>query len=195
MVSIGNSNSNNGNQTAKPSAFTDIIGHWAEQDINDMAEKGIVSGVTKTTFEPDRSVTRAEFAALMVRALGLKQAGGENAFKDVSEGAWYVDDVAAAAAAKLMEGYDGYFRPDETITRQEMAVVIMKAYVFLGKTPETGKLAQFADQDEIADWAKAYVDQAISSGLISGMTSDTFAPEANATRAQVTSLIKRLISL
>lgn len=190
-VSVGNSN---GNQTAKPSAFTDIIGHWAEQDINDMAEKGIVSGVTKTTFEPDRSVTRAEFAALIVRALGLENAGGESGFKDVSEGAWYADEVAAAAATNLISGYDGYFRPDDTITRQEMAVIIMKAYVFLGKTPETGKLAQFADQDEIADWAKTYVDQAVSSGLISGMTSDTFAPEENATRAQVTSLIKRLIT-
>ena len=172
--------------------FTDIVGHWAGLDINDMAERGIVSGVTATTFEPDRQITRAEFAALMVRALGLTVSSG-SAFKDVDAGSWYAKEVAAAADAGLIVGYEGYFRPEENINREEMAVVIMKGYSYLKKETKTGKLDQFTDRDEIADWAKDYVDQAVSVGLISGMTADTFAPKDHATRAQVASLIKRML--
>ena len=94
----------------------------------------------------------------------------------------------------MIVGYDGAFRPNDTITREEMAVVIMKAYQFLGNAPLKGKLSQFADKDTISQWAVDYVDGAVSSGLISGMSDDTFAPKENATRAQVASLIKRLLN-
>ncbi len=189
---IGGSDSSS-TKPATKSEFTDIIGHWAENDIKQMADKGIVSGVTATTFEPDRSITRAEFAALITRALRLSSANDNAIFTDVASDDWYADEVAAAAAAGLIVGYDGKFRPNDTITREEMAVVIMKAYKFLGKSPLTGKIDQFADKDSISAWAVDYVDQAVSSGLISGMTANTFAPGENATRAQVASLIKRLL--
>lgn len=173
--------------------FTDMIGHWAENDVNEMAKQGIVSGVTETTFEPDRSITRAEFAALITRALKLSAANDDSAFADVASDAWYAGEVAAAAAAGLINGYQGYFRPEDTITREEMAVVMMKTYVFRGKEPLNGKLDQFADRESISEWAKAYVDQAVSVGLISGMSTNTFAPRDNATRAQAASIIKRLL--
>lgn len=173
--------------------FTDIIGYWAENDINEMVAKGIVSGMTDTLFEPDRDITRAEFAALMTRALKLSAANPDTVFADVSVDSWYAEEVAAAAAAGLINGYDGFFRPEDKITREEMAVVIMKAYLFRGKEPLRGKIDQFLDQDQISQWAKDYVDQAVSVGLISGITFDTFVPGANATRAQGTSLIKRLL--
>jgi len=192
-ISVGGGNSGKTEEVAK-SKFTDIIGHWAEKDINDMATKGIVSGVTATTFEPDRSITRAEFAALMARALKLSAGNTESVFADVANDAWYAKEVSAAAAAGLIVGYDGNFRPNDTITREEMAVVIMKAYAFLGKTASSGQIDKFADKDTISDWAVNYVDQAVSTGMISGMSADTFAPKENATRAQVTSLIKRLLS-
>lgn len=188
-----------GNPSPSPSPdrvqykFTDIVGHWAGLDINEMAEKGIVSGVTKTTFEPDREITRAEFAALITRALKLSAANDDAVFKDVAADSWYAGEVAAAAGAGLISGYEGYFRPEENITREEMAVVIVKAYLYRGKAPLTGKLDRFTDKDSISDWAKDYVDQAVSVGLISGMTTDTFVPQENATRAQVASLIKRLL--
>jgi len=197
FISVGGNNNTQKEEEkepVKPSKFTDIIGHWAEADINDMAEQGIVSGVTKTTFVPERSITRAEFAALMTRALGLNSANDESVFVDVATDAWYAKEVAAAASAGLIVGYDGNFRPDDTITREEMAVVIMKAYAFLGKTPASGQIEKFADKGDISDWAVTYVDQAVSSGMISGMSADTFVPKANATRAQVTSLIKRLLN-
>ncbi|MBE7043049.1 MAG: S-layer homology domain-containing protein [Ruminococcaceae bacterium] len=194
FVSIGSSSQQTTEKPVVISKFTDIIGHWAQADINEMAEKGIVSGVSKTTFEPERSITRAEFAAMMTRALNLTSANSDTVFVDVRTDAWYAKEVAAAAAVGLIVGYDGYFRPDDMITREEMAVVIMKVYDYLGKAPSTGKIEQFADKESISTWAYDYVDQAVSSNLISGMTFETFAPSENATRAQVTSLIKRLLN-
>ena len=172
--------------------FSDIIGHWAEKDIEEMAKKGIVSGVTDTTFEPDRAITRAEFAALIVRALNIS-VKGSFVFQDVQPTSWYADAVAAAEAADLMVGSEGYFRPEENITREEMAVVIVKAYQMLGKTVQKGSLDKFKDQGDISKWAKDSVAYAVGVNLISGMTADIFAPQENATRAQVTSLIKRLL--
>ncbi|MDY4976758.1 MAG: S-layer homology domain-containing protein, partial [Clostridia bacterium] len=112
--------------------FQDIAGHWAENDINEMANQGIVSGVTDTTFEPDREITRAEFAALIARALKISYENEESVFRDVAAPSWYAKEVNAAAAAGLISGYDGFFRPEDSITREEMAVIIVKAYQLRG---------------------------------------------------------------
>lgn len=179
-------------QPEEISSFTDIIGHWAEKDINDLHQRGIVSGVTATTFEPDREITRAEFATLIVKALKLT-GNSQGIFEDVEQGAWYASFVNLAAQAGLIQGYDGKFRPEDTITRQEMAVIIVNAYTFLQKPEQSGTVDHFSDNAEIADWAKAAVGTASSVGLISGMGDGTFAPNANATRAQAVSILKRLL--
>lgn len=190
---IVNTNPNSQNQDNQIIQFTDIVGHWAEDDINEMVARGIVSGVTSTTFEPDREITRAEFAALVVRALNLTTGSGTGRFYDVDAEHWYAPEVSAAVSAGLISGYNGYFRPEDYITREEMAVVIMQAYQFLGKQISRGTIDKFVDQDKISGWAFTYVDQAASVGLISGLAIDIFGPLENATRAQAASLIKRLL--
>ena len=172
--------------------FDDMVGHWAQKDVMAMYDAGIVSGVTETTFEPDRNITRAEFATLIAKTLGLKPEV-TTAFYDVLAGDWFAGYVGATAKAGIIVGSDGTFRPNDTITRQEMAVIIMKAYTYLGKKAGTGAIDNFADKAEIAVWAAPYVDQAATAGLISGMGDGTFAPLANATRAQAVSLISRLL--
>jgi len=173
-------------------AFIDIAGHWAQADIENMKARGIVAGVTETTFEPDRSVTRAEFATLIARSLGLS--GGGNVFNDVVDGEWFTAYVNAAAQAGIIVGYDGYFRPNDLIKREEMAVIMSKTYAFKAlPVPAPGGIEIFADKDDISDWAYRYVDTATSAGLISGMTPTTFVPQNNTTRAQATSVIKRLL--
>ncbi len=184
----------NGNINVAPlNQFRDITGHWAEKDIQEMAKKGIVSGVTDTTFEPDRSITRAEFATLVVKALNLKSDISAG-FTDVPEGAWYASYVNAAANAGLISGYAGEFRPEDAITREEMAVVIVKTHQFRGGKLESGKISNFTDKDQIADWAVNYADQAVSTGFISGITATTFGPKENATRAQVTAVLNRMLN-
>ena len=177
------------------SKFIDINNHWAKSDIEAMYSKGIVAGVTENTFEPDRPVTRAEFAALVARALNLTAAADGQEWKDVSSEAWYAPVVNAAANAGIIAGYDGWYRPDDLITREEMAVIIAKAYAFKGGVPKSGAIEMFADRDEISEWAYGYVDTAAAIGILKGMTPTTFVAAANTTRAEATSVLKRLLDL
>ena len=180
-------------ETTNPSIsnpFTDMAGHWAAADVLAMNKAGIVSGVSDTLFDPDRNITRAEFAAIIARALKLSDKTAD--YKDVN-GEWFAPYVGACSEAGIISGYDGYFRPNDNITRQEMAVIIVNAYSYLEKQGANGGIDNFTDKAEIADWAKAAVDTASSVGLISGMGDGTFAPNANATRAQAASIVKRLL--
>ena len=200
---ITNNNAGNTSYTGKTGStllgggqskrFTDTVGHWAENDIKTLADKGIVSGVTETTFEPERAVTRAEFAMLITKALNITTVTGSGGWKDIPTDAWYASAVNAAANVGLIVGYDGWFRPDDLITREEIAVIIAKAYSYLGETAGSGAAQKFADQYDISDWAYPYVDAATSAGLVYGVTDDTFSPWEYATRAQAAALIRRLL--
>ena len=187
-----NSGSGSGLLGTESSVFTDCKNHWAKDDIEEMYRRGIVSGVTDTTFEPDRQITRAEFAALIVRALGLS-GNSDTQWNDVSSDAWYASVVNAISASGMMVGFDGYFRPDDLITREEMAVIIAKAYVLKGGAEKTGGIEKFVDVNDISAWARGYVDTAATAGLINGMTPTTFIPQANTTRAEAASIIRRLL--
>ena len=80
-----------------PKTFKDVENHWAQKDINDMASRLIISGVGVELFEPERSITRAEFAAVMVRALGLGPEEYKNNYADVKAGEWYSKYISTAA--------------------------------------------------------------------------------------------------
>ena len=180
-------------ETTNPSIsnpFTDMAGHWAAADVLAMNKAGIVSGVSDTLFDPDRNITRAEFAAIIARALKLSDKKAD--YKDVND-EWFAPYVGACSEAGIISGYDGMFRPNDNITRQEMAVIIVNAYSYLEGKGANGGIDNFTDKAEIADWAKAAVDTASSVGLISGMGDGTFSPSANATRAQAASIVKRLL--
>ena len=177
------------------SRFKDTAGHWAQSDIEAMADLGVVSGVTTDTFEPDRSITRAEFATLVTKTLGLTWDNPSH-FEDVSAGAWYFNAVNAAAEAGLIVGYDGYFHPDDRITREEMSVILAKAYDNLGLAEGTADgIAQFRDQDKIAGWAVPYVDSLVRATLIYGKDNNAFDPQGYTTRAEAASILKRLLDL
>ena len=157
-----------------------------------MAAKGIVAGVTSTTFEPEREVTRAEFATLMVKTLNITSDAPAN-FADVGQHDWFYPYVKTAANAGLIVGYDGYFRPDDRITREEMAVIVAKAYAYAGQEAASGGIDKFTDKEMIAQWAYAAVDTVTSAGLIAGMTPDTFEASANTTRAQAVAVLRRFM--
>ena len=107
--------------------------------------------------------------------------------------AWYSPAVNAAANVGLVVGYDGWFRPDDPISREEIAVIMAKAYVFAGGNLESGAIVKFVDIDDISDWAYVYVDSVTTVGLFAGMTPNTFVPQENATRAECASVIRRLL--
>lgn len=179
--------------------FTDIDGHWAKADIQLLGSKLIVDGVSAQSFAPDTNITRAQFAALLIRSLGLSENREANRFTDVPSYNWSAGAVGAASKAGLIDGFeDGSFRPADPVTRQQMVVMIARAMKASGQTALTEvktdtALASFKDQASIQAWAQPAAAQAVAAGIIQGMTADAFVPDSQATRAQATTMLKRLL--
>ncbi|HHV76817.1 MAG TPA: hypothetical protein GXX39_05560 [Syntrophothermus lipocalidus] len=181
-------------------SFADVAGHWAQGTVELLASKHIISGIDGNNFAPNRNITRAEFAALLQKMLGLTAKGGQAAFKDVQAGSWYYNAVQAAYQAGIVKGRAaGVFEPQANITRQEMAAMIVRALNYLGVNTSLSQdqvsatLGQFADQASIAPWAREVAAVAATKGIISGRSGGNFAPTANATRAESATMLYNLI--
>ncbi|MBD0383993.1 cadherin-like beta sandwich domain-containing protein [Paenibacillus sedimenti] len=180
--------------------FEDMVGHWAKQDIEWLARRLLVNGVSTKEFRPEGSVTRAEFTAMLIRALAIPVSDTTSAvqFTDVDREAWYYKSVMAAASKGLVNGLDpGVFAPNETITREQMAVMIGRAYQILGlgstSTTDTAALDKFVDSGHIQAWAKGGVALVLKERLMQGVTDETFEPAGITTRAQAAIVIGRLL--
>jgi hypothetical protein len=180
-------------ETLTACAYTDVPeNHWAAGVIKELCQKGILDGYPDGTFRPGNDITRAEFVKIMVVALGLAEENPATPiFKDVNPNDWYYGEVEAAAKANLVNGYrNGLFKPDAKITRQEIAVILIRA---LGKTDEAAANANtktaFKDDHNIASWARGSVVVAVNEGLIKGYPNGTLGPKKNATRAEVCTLV------
>lgn len=176
--------------------FADTNGHGAEADIQLMANKWIVQGVSQTSFSPDTSLTRAELAALLVRALGGMESGNGRTFADVSLDSWYTPSVTAAHLSGLLTGYeDGSFRPDAQLTHEQLAAVIARTLGLAGKAPQTNGLSPnaFADADSIASWAAEPVAILLEAGLLQGSETVNFSPKAPVTRAESAVILRRML--
>ncbi|HZG55259.1 S-layer homology domain-containing protein [Paenibacillus sp.] len=176
-------------------SFDDLVGHWAKSDIELLASKLLVRGESGDAYAPDREITRAEFAALLVRALGLTESI-DSSFSDVDDGSWYAGSVGAAVRAKLVFGFeDGTFRPGERITREAMAVMLARALTFAGAPQPDAKngAPRFPDGSEIGVWAREGVSAAVAAGIASGASGAAFRPGAEATRAEAAVMLKRFL--
>lgn len=174
--------------------FDDLpTGHWAQLAVKQLTTRQIIEGVTVNRFEPSRNVTRAEFTSMLVRLLGLK--GEEQAsFTDVSADQWFAAEAALAAKAGIVQGYsDGTFAPSQTITRQEMAAMLVRALTY--KTTITPKASQvaFADLEESPKWAVDVILAANSLGLVNGYTAEEFRPLGLGTRAESAKMMYNLV--
>ena len=177
--------------------FTDIASRaWAVDSINKLASAGIVNGVSATSFAPDAYSKRADFIVMLVKTLGLTGSTDDN-FDDVAAGSYYADAIAIAKAAGIATGYgDGNFGPENTITRQDMMVLVANALEFAGieLNTDTSVLDSFADANQIAEYAKPYVAALVNLGLASG-TDNGIEPTALITRAQMSVLIANVYDL
>lgn len=178
--------------------FADISGHWAKKDIMDMVDRGIITGMNMDTFAPNNKVTRAQFAKLIAGGLKL-EAGTSNPFKDVKAGAWYEDAVKSAVAAGIVTGVSAdTFNPEKAITREEMAVMLVRAKAYAqGVKPETlqaGKLPAFSDDASISGWARPSLSIAVEAKLLQGRTASVLAPKGQTTRAESAVVLKRLLT-
>ncbi|MEK3884359.1 glycosyl hydrolase 53 family protein [Paenibacillus sp. PL2-23] len=178
-------------------AFGDMEGHWAQDDVEAMASRLILRGVSAERFEPEQSITRAAFAAIIVRALGLGDNGSTLAFSDVEANAWYNGAVAMAAEYGLIQGYeDGLFRPSATIIREEAMLILFRAMGIAGLHVEAADdmLSPFEDASEISDWAREAVAAAVAGGLAQG-SNGQLKPQSEITRAETASIVRRLLAM
>ena len=184
-----------------PKTFKDIGKHWAEKNVNDMASRLVVSGIGDDKFEPDRDITRAEFTAIVVRALGLMSSGtGKDAFIDVMKKNWYYDAVSIAYEYGITSGYEnGKFWPDDKITREQAMTMIARAMKITGSKVELADgeadklLTSFADAYSAAEYAKANIASCVKAGIVSGRSGKLIAPKDNITRAEVAVIVQRLL--
>ncbi|MBC7765189.1 MAG: S-layer homology domain-containing protein [Hyphomonadaceae bacterium] len=179
------------------SQFADLEGHWAKTNIEAMVALGLVNGVDDTTFAPDRQITRAEFATLLVRTLELQEQNpSTNTFADVTSVDWFFKAVETAVAAKLVSGKgDGLFIPQGNITRQEMAVMIQRALVLKGINLDVQNTETYTDEADFAPWATEAINVVTVLKIITGNGDGAFSPNSNATRAQAVVVLHRIYSL
>jgi hypothetical protein len=175
-------------------SFSDVpSSHWAAAVIKELAAKQIVTGTSVAAYEPARSVTRAEFTSLLVRALKLTDAG-TSTFTDVNASAWYANDINKAVKAGLIQGRSALtFAPAEQITREELAVLVLRAYELKSGTASEASHAGFKDASQISAWAVKDVNKAAALGLLQGRTIELFVPKGISNRAEAAQVIYHLL--
>lgn len=180
--------------------FDDITTHWAKREIENMAARRIVEGITDELFEPEQSVTRAQFVTLLSRALNLSEGEpAENKFTDVGRNEWYSSFVYAAYRANIVSGVDdSSFAPDAQITREQMATLMVNAYLYKNNKKLSDIVitqeVKYSDEGSVSDWARSSVRTATALGLMSGDEQDKFNPLDRTSRAQAAVVIYRLLN-
>lgn len=170
--------------------FDDIPeNHWALRAVQVLSAKHIIEGVTLGEFNPEGKTNRAQFTAMLVRALRLKQptASSVSQFNDVQKDAWYAQDIAAASQAGLISGVtEQTFDPNAEMTREQMAILLVRAYEYVNGTYASNKhkLDDYTDQSEISAWAFDGVKKAIELGILSGRSNESFSPSSTVLRME-----------
>ncbi|WP_102348957.1 S-layer homology domain-containing protein [Bacillus sp. Marseille-P3661] len=176
------------------SKFRDINKHWAENDIISISGKGWMNGIESNVFAPDKTLTRAEAAAILVRALNLKAKQPidptTSTFADVNKGHWANHDIEIANQHGLMKGKaKGRFAPDEAVTREEMAVILDR---ILEESPAmVTEVKDFKDV-ESGRWSQLAIKKMNQHGIFKGFEDQTFKPTEKITRAQMASVLNRI---
>lgn len=179
-------------------SFQDVPeSHWAWQAVRALAARQVVEGRTGVGFEPDGPVTRAELTAMLVRALGLQTAEPPAAFADVAPSAWYADALAAAAKAGLVTGRAaGEFAPEQPVTREELAAMLVRARELktgrpAGASPSPAQ--GFVDAAGASPWAADYIGRAEAAGLMQGAGAGRFEPARTTVRAEAAQAVYNLL--
>ena len=175
--------------------FDDVSEHyWASDVIKELAAKQIVSGVNESTFAPMQQMTRAEFATLIARTLNLTAANAA-VFTDVDSASVHAGTIAAVNEAGIILGRSAAtFAPDDYITREEMAAMIIRAYEYkTGRKAEPAAAYAYSDRESAAKWSIPYIDAASGIGFMKGRGNATFAPKQFMTRAEGAQVIYLLL--
>ncbi|MDR6551971.1 S-layer homology domain-containing protein [Paenibacillus qinlingensis] len=179
--------------------FSDISHHESKAAIESLASRGMINGMTDTTFAPNQTMTRAEFATIVTKSLGLPMQKS-TLFHDVVATAWYADYVGTAYSYSIVSGTSATtFTPNNTITRQEAAIMIANAAKLSGMDTAMSAietrdiLAQFGDYTQTAEWSRnalafCYREHILSQDMLN------IEPSTSVTRAEIADMLYRLLS-
>lgn len=178
------------------SAFMPVMGgassndygsHWAKVSIQAALDSGTVTGYPDGSFQPEGTITRAEFFQMVNKQFQFTQAS-EVIYSDVPQNSWYYQAVAKANKAGYISGYeDGSIHPNDRITRQEVAVIINRLRTLL----RTSNVLSFADAGSTAEWSRTAIIAAFEAKIMSGYPDGKFMPEAQIKRAEALVTLNR----
>jgi hypothetical protein len=182
-------------------SFEDVQNHWAEEAILNLASRTVVSGNDSGAFLPDAAITRAEFTAMIVKALGLEVQAYTGGYADVTGMDWYADYIATANQLNLVSGYsDGTFRPEASITREEAMAIVAKSVGLTGlddsmtAAKAVALIEVFGDAGTVSDWAADGVGICLNNNLVSGYAGN-LNPKADITRAEAAVILENLLKV
>ncbi|MCF6410090.1 S-layer homology domain-containing protein [Pseudalkalibacillus salsuginis] len=170
--------------------------HWAAEVMMQLIDADIMKGYIEVNGDlyakPDKKISRAEVAALLVRSLDLDSTKPGKDFTDVPEGFWGYDEIQIASALGIVNGItDTEFAPNKSITREQLAAMIVRS--FKETVDFAGDHMHFSDVKNT--WAKEYIDQASSVGIINGYGDGKFLPKGTATRAETSKMLIEALHL
>ena len=206
----GNDDSDDPSDQPGPDGYyDDTKGHWAEEAIDSVTERGLMNGVAERKFAPDMTLSRAMFVTMLWRLEGepyeegTAQAGMN--YSDVDGDDWYYKAVLWGVKNDIVKGTsDTTFSPDASLTREQMATCLYRYKNGNGRL-ETGEdssassqndisaIGSYTDADQVSSWAKEAVTWAIANGIINGVSEKKLAPQGTATRAQAATILLRYI--
>jgi len=185
--------------------FSDLTGHWGANEVNELASRLVAQGVGDSRFDPNRNVVRKEFAALLVRGLGLMQSGeGPSSFSDVKAGSWEAIPIEIAYAAGIVSGSgDGLFRGDGGLTREQGMVMAANALRFargqseipLAQEEIDRLLSNFKDANRLASWAKSSAAYLLKEEIVRGNGDGKLFPGNDMNRAEAAALVLRVLKM
>ncbi|MGG4129185.1 S-layer homology domain-containing protein [Paenibacillus illinoisensis] len=174
--------------------FKDMKDSWAERYVHTLAAKHLIQGMDSENYGPALQVSRGDFITLIMRAAGVNSSGKTEVYADVPANAYYAAAVAQATELGIVQGNGNLFRPKDSISREEAAVMLMKTQqvLFMEKQESTVR-AEFSDQGQVSAWAQAAVEHVNAHGLMTGKANLRFDPKGKVTRAEMAKIVYMLI--
>ena len=176
--------------------FTDVKdGSWFYAAVESAYNDGLMTGVTNTTFEPNAPLSRAMLVTILYRMEGAPTVTAAGTFSDVKAGQWYTDAITWAAANDIVNGHgEGKFAPNENVTREQMAAIMMRYSEYKDyDVAKSNELSKYADADTVSSWALKNMQWANAAGLITGDEAGKLNPQGKATRAEAATILMRYL--
>ena len=175
--------------------FIDVAPNaWYKDAVQYAYAGGLMTGVSANEFAPDATTTRGMIVSMLARLEGVESAN-DAGFADVDD-EWYATAVNWAASVGVVNGYeDNTFRPNDAITREQLAAILMNYAAYKGEDVSArASLDAYSDAENVSTWATDTMQWAVAKGLLTGVTADTLQPQGAATRAQVAAILQRFLS-